>query len=624
MNLTPRRDRQGKELDGLADPADQYKRIAFCRRTAAKLPVAIGVQLLQHTPLHGGSHPTSFHPAWFPRSSPENSSPSSAMAAAEANSSMENMTAISEASSHFPDNVRQLTPIEDLHSLRYHDKEYLDTVISKANRGDTFFPETVDIDRSLANSTPSPKKLERKFDYNASTPLKGGLSEAQMQPQPQLQASRSSQFSFPQKPRNIFNLSPEFVSLQPGLKGSTNIDGSINPVKGAFNLFDKSASFASGNNSSLGSRSFRRPRKRVRGANVSDISFDLTNNSSRLSFPRERRSNNESSFVSHSHSKFMQGHTLSTAMTQQRGSMSRYDYIHSLISDPQCVSNLTLLIQILLNTLMVLVFLGFSLVAFFAIKRDVDHKISSYVNDAIHKINSCKREYFRNNCAPEMRVPALEYKCNEWDTCMGKDPQSVITSMAYFEVMADCMNAFFHNISIKSLLGIGCLMLFCIIVPNILFSKFRSTTIHQNYYNGNNSHIENDTNDMLNIQTSSPMKPSGVGDQQQRVLRSAGNSTFFSPVTDKVKKPASASDHHNDNNNVSGSVRFNPNVSYSMYDYEDDSNDRGNFDVVPNQRVGDEEDNSNGDEDQDNGNNNDNEDDEDENLLANQRILLED
>lgn len=522
------------------------------------------------------------------------------MPAAEEPNGVENVTAISEASSHFRDNIKQLTPIEDLQTPKYHDKDYLDTVISKASRGDTFFPESVDRNATSTHNTPLFRNLPPRFDYNASTPLKGK--------QPDPQDGKPTQFQLSQNlPRNIFNLSPEFVSHQPALKLSTNNDGTINPVKGAFNLFDKTASFASGNNSSLGSRSLRRTKKRLRSANMSDLSFDLSNNSSRLTFPNSRKIANDS--ITMSNSNLSRNKTSSPLLKQQRMPMSRYEYLHSIISDPQCISNLTLLIQIFLNTLMVLVFLGFSMVAFFAIKRDVDHKIASYVNDVIHKINLCKREYLRNNCAPEMRVPALEYKCNEWDTCMSQDPQSVITSMAYFEVLADCMNAFFHNVSMKSLLGIGCLMLFCIIVPNILFSKFRSTTIHQNYYNNNNEH---NNSDMLSIQTSSPLKIAN-GDEPQRVSRPTGNNSFSTPSPDKVKKSTINNDSHN-NGNISGSVRFNPNVSYSMYDYEDDNNDKGSPGRDSNAVNNDKYD----------GNDEDDEDDEDdENLPANQRILLE-
>lgn len=505
-----------------------------------------------------------------------------------------NITAISEVSSHFQDNIRQLTPIEDIKSLKYHDKTYLDSVISKASRGDTFFPETIDrnyyfnnnSNTPIFNKSPSPSKSNNLV----STSLIDFKSKINSSVKP-------VQFDFTNnQTKTIFNLSPELISHQPGLKSSTKNDGSINPVKGAFNMFDKNTSFASGT-SSIGSR--KRSKKRLRSANVSDFSFDMSNNnSSKILYNKDTKvfdnSFTQSNLSQSQITPFMRKQK--DAQIQQQIPISKYEYFHRLISDPQCISNLTLIIQILLNTLMVLVFFGFSLVAFFAIKRDVDHKIQSYVNDSIHKINSCTREYLRNNCAPDIRAPALEEKCNDWDTCMSQDPQSVVTSMAYFEVMADCMNAFFHHVSIKSLLGIGCLMLFCIIVPNILFSKFRSTTINQNYYNNGSKE-----NELSNIQTLSPLK---LTNDSQKNLK---NNQMLTPNSG-IKNNKSNGDTYVAAN-TSG-VRFNPNVSYSMYDYEDDSNEKENVSV---EEV-----------DDSNEGINDIVDEDDENLLANQRILLDD
>lgn len=117
---------------------------------------------------------------------------------------------------------------------------------------------------------------------------------------------------------------------------------------------------------------------------------------------------------------------------------------------------------------------------------------------------------------------------------------------------------------------------------------------------------------MLSIQTSSPLKIAN-GDEPQRVSRPTGNSSFSTPSPDKVKKSTINNDSHN-NGNISGSVRFNPNVSYSMYDYEDDNNDKGSPGRDSNAVNNDKYD----------GNDEDDEDDEDdENLPANQRILLE-
>jgi hypothetical protein len=495
-----------------------------------------------------------------------------------------NLTDISRISSHFPENVKQLTPIENLDLLTYHDKSYLNTVISKASRGDTFFPETIErysklnIPNNRENNnnykineeedddlTPLFKKLPKNnigltIDLNESTPLNDKIQSDI--------AERRPQIKFPKSSRNIFN--PGF-----NLNFNVNSKDSNNAVKNAFNIFDKSNnnSFASGA-SSINSKSFQRTRKRLRSSadSINDYS-DILHNSSN----HKILSNiNKSITGIHDNISFNNNNNNNQLQSQIN---SKREWLHSILSDEQCMSNITLIIQILLNTLMFLIFFGFSIIAFLAIKRDVDRKVTSYINDAIHKINSCKREYLRNNCAPEMRAPALEYKCNEWDTCMEQDPESVITSMAYFEVLADCMNAFFHNISLKSLIGIGCTLLFCIIVPNILFSKFRSTTINQNYYtNNDNDHSI----------PSSPLR-----------ISKSSNGTLNTPINDNFNNKGS---NRQILDNPSG-VRFNPNVSYSFYEYEDNGQTSKKLNNFENYQLNDLED--------------------DENFEGNQRILLE-
>lgn len=408
-----------------------------------------------------------------------------------------NITGYSEVSSQLPDNIKRLTPIENVQTLLYHNQDYLDTVLNKANKGDTFFPglSADEID------TPSPSKSQSKINF--STPLQGYSKNA----------DKPIPLKFKNMNRNIFNMTPEIPNLK-----------SVNPVKNAFNVFDKNHSFVSGSNTSFTSRNLNR-RKRLRAnEDLSHIS-DFENQFSNIILSKD------SSYVNISKSN------LESPRKQQIGT---YECIHSILSNPQCISNITVLIQIVLNLFMIIVFAGFGIVAFMAIKRDVDRKILTYVDGAMHEINTCRREYLRNNCAPEMRVPALEYKCNDWDTCMNKDPKSIITSMAYFEVLADCMNAFFHTISLKSLLGIGCLLLFCILVPNLLFNKFRSTTILQNYYSSTDNLRNTQSplhNNIKKIPTFSP----------QRILQKQLPNTSVSNVS---------------------SVRFNPNVSYSFYECE--------------------------------------------------------
>lgn len=363
-----------------------------------------------------------------------------------------------------------------------------------------------------------PKNLSR---FEASTPSI-----------PQTAINKPIQFNFSRPTRNIFNLSPAIKSSETNDNVNDSPPASDKAVKDAFDIFDKSNNSTLYNSSTT--RSFK-GRKRVKTIE-GNLNKNCNNNEkSRITYTKL---DNERSFV----------HT-----TQSRN----MDNIRKMISDPQCIANLTIIMQIVLNAVMVLIFLGISIVGFFAIKRDVDRKIISYMNESLFKINSCKREYFINNCAPEMRAPALEERCNNWESCMTQTPDGVITSMAYFEVLADCINAFFHNISMKSLLGLSFLMLFCIVVPNILFSKFRSsTTINQNYYN--RKHMDNQ-----------------IDNFQQESL-----------VSNTIKSQEKSISNGTSEELGSSSVRFNPNVSYSFYEYDDqespnqDNSNRDNLNIL--------------------------------------------
>ncbi|TID15772.1 hypothetical protein CANINC_004301 [Pichia inconspicua] len=350
-----------------------------------------------------------------------------------------------------------------------------------------------------ADITPLFKKLPKNdLQFNlASTPLNSQENNI----------NEPIQFNFGKSNRNIFNLSPQSKTSQPQNETISDVSSA---VKDAFNTFDKSNNYIP--STKLSTRSYN-VRKRKR------LSKEVKNNES-----------------------------LKTLVSKQRVSKNRLESktLRQIISDPQCVSNLTIIVQVILNSMIMLLFLGFGIFAFLAIKKDVDRKIITYVNEAIYNINSCKRDYFINNCAPELRAPALERKCNEWATCMEQDPEAVITSRAYFEVFADCLNAFFHNVSLKTLCSLGCLLVFCVIMPNILFTKFRSsTTINQNYYG--QSHVNDKAENV----------------QSQTVLR--GNERVNMLPTTEISRPSVGLSKLTN----STGVRFDPNVSYSFYECED-------------------------------------------------------
>lgn len=301
--------------------------------------------------------------------------------------------------------------------------------------------------------------------------------------------------TIPKNPRNIFNLSPNLTKVQKKLEMTNNLnDESI--VKTAYDVFDKTdnSSFNS-NYSTLTSKSLIRNR-----------------------FKRE---------VHHDAQRI-----------HKQPIPTTFEKLYTIFSDPLYVSNLTLFLQIILNLLMILIFLSLASLAFYTIKKDVNKKIQFYINDSIYNINKCKRDYMLNNCSPDLRVPALEERCNKWQSCMIQDPSNVITSKAYFEVIADCMNTFFDTISLKTMLGIGCLLLFSIVIPNIMFSRIRFRNNNNNNNTGNNTGVTRQIPHEL----------------AQTPLNQNDNLLLTKPKTETK---------------LVSNVRFNPNVSYSFYEDED-------------------------------------------------------
>lgn len=387
------------------------------------------------------------------------------------------LTMGSETSSRFPDNLK-LTPVtanaKEINSDLNNEND-LQRTIERAREGKTFSPEY--LDASKVHSSPS------KWDFS-STPTR---FEGQ----------------------SIFNM------------GNNQQD---NPVKGAFNLFDKKdgnganisnislVSMSSIN--SVSGRPIRKLRKRMRPpiSDQSSVIQDLSN---------------------HSILKGLNDSLILEDFPRPPSSpiklVNSNSIWHSLITDRQFATNLTIIIQIGLNTIVFLIVLALIGFAFVGIKSDVDRKIAKNVSRLIYEINTCKKDYFRNNCSPEIRVPALEDKCSMWDDCMSQDPQSVITSAAYFEVIADCMNAFFQNLTFRTICGVSGTLFVCVVLPNLVFSRMRSsTTINKTYVHNN---------------------PSGGN--------SAENNHGVQPPLLENQ------DSVNGNTNV---VRFNPNVSYSFYE----------------------------------------------------------
>lgn len=122
---------------------------------------------------------------------------------------------------------------------------------------------------------------------------------------------------------------------------------------------------------------------------------------------------------------------------------------HRVLSDPAVPYMLLLYLQLLLNILLVavLVYVGWSFIS--SVRRDIGHKVDMYTLDAVHEILRCLREYYRNKCGLDVRAPALELLCIQWEKCMNRDPQQLGRAQISAETLADVVNGFVRPLSWK-------------------------------------------------------------------------------------------------------------------------------------------------------------------------------
>lgn len=92
----------------------------------------------------------------------------------------------------------------------------------------------------------------------------------------------------------------------------------------------------------------------------------------------------------------------------------------------------------------------------------------------IEEMDSCSHQFRTNRCAPrEKRAPALEMLCNEWDTCMSQDPNTVAGVKASAGHLADILNEFTSRLSWKTISVLMVITVVVFFMNNVMFSRMR-------------------------------------------------------------------------------------------------------------------------------------------------------
>ncbi|KAK7737360.1 hypothetical protein SLS53_006663 [Cytospora paraplurivora] len=117
-----------------------------------------------------------------------------------------------------------------------------------------------------------------------------------------------------------------------------------------------------------------------------------------------------------------------------------------------------------------------------AVRGEVLYSSEKARAQKIEEMGFCSTQFIKNRCAPmSERAPALETMCNEWDTCMNQDPNTVAGVKASAGHLADILNEFTSRLSWKtiSVLFVIAVIVFCL--NNVMFNKFRQNIQQQKH-----------------------------------------------------------------------------------------------------------------------------------------------
>ncbi|CAN6628541.1 hypothetical protein TRVA0_011S03114 [Trichomonascus vanleenenianus] len=106
--------------------------------------------------------------------------------------------------------------------------------------------------------------------------------------------------------------------------------------------------------------------------------------------------------------------------------------------------------------------------------RDVDYKLEEYSSHLLVDIQRCTREYLQNDCRPDIRPPALEDKCTEWEKCMSQDPSAVGRTKVTVETIAEIINVFLASFTYRAILTFFLIFASTMFVMNFAFGFFRA------------------------------------------------------------------------------------------------------------------------------------------------------
>ncbi|KAI9257977.1 Di-sulfide bridge nucleocytoplasmic transport domain-containing protein [Phascolomyces articulosus] len=130
-------------------------------------------------------------------------------------------------------------------------------------------------------------------------------------------------------------------------------------------------------------------------------------------------------------------------------------------------------LQFIFNSVLTFLILYIIFTVLWTLRHDFRIKTEEFTAGILDEIALCNRNYGINNCHPSTRVPALEEKCNYWESCKNRDPLLITRSKVSAEMAAEILNSFVEPISYKTLFFFTILVIGSLVVSNTAFRMYR-------------------------------------------------------------------------------------------------------------------------------------------------------
>ncbi|KAL0227452.1 hypothetical protein RCL1_003596 [Eukaryota sp. TZLM3-RCL] len=136
-------------------------------------------------------------------------------------------------------------------------------------------------------------------------------------------------------------------------------------------------------------------------------------------------------------------------------------------------------LQLVFNILWLLCIIFLATVFVLAIRGDISLRTSRSTEALLADIKNCAHEYQTNKCDEKPSSNVLQHLCQEWATCMNRDPSRVEITSISVKAVAEALNSFIEPISYKTMVFIALLVFIICVSSNCMMAMTKRNLSNQ-------------------------------------------------------------------------------------------------------------------------------------------------